>query len=321
MIKEAFGTAPTVDEAREKAEQLLRAQNIIDDSLFIDFEIIDMPKAKTLGIFGGKDAKVRVFIELPDENKAKPRAEKPAKQATKKNTEKPQKAEKAPKAPKVEKAEKPVAEAAAEEVAESTVAVPAEQIDKNSRAGKAVTYLEGILVQLGCTDIKMMVAESDNGAEIKIEGENMGTVIGYRGETLDALQYLASVASNAKGAGYYRVVINIGNYREKRVASLEGLAKKTAAQAIRSRRNRSLEPMNPYERRIVHTAIQGIEGVTSKSVGEGSRRHIVIVPDNAERRPRPAKAHESAGSAPAQTETTAKKTDAGNMPLYGRIDK
>ncbi len=321
MIIEAFGTAETVDEAKENAEILLKAENKIRDNEEINFEIVEMPKAKIFGFLGGRLAKVRVYVERPDvKERKKGVASKPA--ATSPAEKKPSASKQKSAAKSVEKtanAAKP--QTAAADVGETDAVkkpgVPAENLDPSSRAGKAAAYLKAVLAQLGCTDARLTVVENEDSAEIDIEGEHLGIVIGRRGETLDALQYLTSLSANVKGAGYYRVVINIGDFRGKRAESLKGLAHKISRQVLRTGRSRSLEPMNPYERRIVHTAVQEIDGVYSKSIGEGARRHIIISPENPVRRPRRTEA--AAGAAGAAE--THKKTDAENLPLYGRIDK
>ena len=117
-----------------------------------------------------------------------------------------------------------------------------------SPAEAAVAYLQDILAALGVgdTQIDVQEKEDDNGCIISLTGEDLGFVIGRRGDTLDALQYLASLMANRVSEEYYRVTIDIGNYREKRERSLTGLAKKNANQAARTGRRISLEPMNPY---------------------------------------------------------------------------
>ena len=112
-------------------------------------------------------------------------------------------------------------------------------------------YLRTILGHMGVTDVTFTVKEEENGALISISGEDVGFIIGHRGETLDALQYLAGLVSNHVDNSYYRVTLDIGNYREKRRETLEVLGRKIAAKAVRTGRNTSLEPMNPYERRII----------------------------------------------------------------------
>ena len=112
-------------------------------------------------------------------------------------------------------------------------------------------------------------------------------MIGHRGETLEALQYLSGLVANHVDNSYYRITLDIGNYREKRRETLEALGKKMAAKAVRTGRNTSLEPMNPYERRIIHTAVQTVEGAKSWSEGEDLARHVVIGPVDGERLPQP----------------------------------
>ena len=183
----------------------------------VKFEVIELPKSKTLGLFGGSPAKVRVYVEAVEEDKGK----------------------------------------------------------------KAADYLQGIIEAMGLENVTIDIVPNEDGSGVSLDlkGENLGAVIGRRGETLAALQYLVSLAANSNGEEYFRVAINIGNYREKRETSLENLAKKTALRSIKIGRNLALDPMNPYERRIVHTAVQSIEGATSWSMDEGSKRHVVIGPE------------------------------------------
>ena len=143
----------------------------------------------------------------------------------------------------------------------------------------AKTYLRNILEKMGITEVEMTAEEIEGGAVINIEGEDVGFIIGHRGETLDALQYLAGLVANHVDEGYYRISINIGNYREKREKTLEILGRKLAFKAVKTGTKTSLEPMNPYERRIIHTAVQKVRGATSWSEGENMHRHVVIGPD------------------------------------------
>lgn len=139
-------------------------------------------------------------------------------------------------------------------------------------------YINNILVNLGITgaviDVKV---ENDEDVRINIGcEEDYGSVIGRRGETLDAIQYLTRLVLNRQTDEYKHISINVGNYREKREATLRALASKNAAKVRKYGRNVVLEPMNPYERRIIHTAVQEIEGVTSHSVGSDDDRKVVI---------------------------------------------
>ena len=291
MIKEAIGTAETVEEALEAAKAELFA--MLGEDIDFDIDVISQPKKKVLGLFGGELAKVRVYTEIPDpvEKKA-PKKEKSKKENVKETTKK---------APKKEKEVKA-------EPQKEIDAVDAESLEKDSPAYKAVSYVKTILDALGCTDVSIKVALKDNGALLILSGEGLGACIGHRGETLDAIQYLSSLAANS-AKGYYKVSIDIGNYRERREKTLIALANRISNQVLRTGRSRSLEPMNPYERRIIHTAVQEIDGVSSHSVGEGDRRHIVITSDN------PVKKAETAEV----KEAREPKKDSEALPLYGKI--
>ena len=140
-------------------------------------------------------------------------------------------------------------------------------------------YIKSIVLSLGME--KCDITEMSNEEEIHFEidcGDDYGIIIGKRGETLDAIQYLARMVANKGKSSYKRVSINVGNYRAKREETLQILARKTAMRAVRQGRNISLEPMNPYERRIIHTAVQEVEGATSHSVGSDLDRRVVISP-------------------------------------------
>ena len=147
-------------------------------------------------------------------------------------------------------------------------------------AAAAEAYLRKVLAGLGVEDFTLSVTEQDNGCVISLEGENLGFIIGRRGETLDALQYLTGLVANRADSGYYRVTLDIGNYREKREQALVALARRLGGQTARTGRRNSLEPMNPYERRIIHTTVQGMEGVISWSVGSEPSRHVIIGPSD-----------------------------------------
>lgn len=154
---------------------------------------------------------------------------------------------------------------------------------KTSPADTAAEYLREVLMNMGLTDVTVTATEEESGAVLSISGENIGFVIGHRGETLDALQYLAGLVANHAEGSYYRITLDIGSYREKRKETLEALGQKIAAKAVKYGRNFSLEPMNPYERRIIHTAVQTVEGAKSWSEGEDTVRHVVIGPEAGER--------------------------------------
>lgn len=318
MIKEARGFGSTIDEAKENAIVNLNASP--DDD--IQFEVIATPKKKMLGLFGGCKAEVRVYVELPDE---KPKT---VKKSAKKNDNR--QAKKTDSADKTSvKAVKEKPEKKKEEVSENYggfgESVDADSLEPDSRAARAVAYLRTILTALGCENVSIKVAEKENAALISLDGEGLGVIIGHRGETLDSVQYLTGLASN-NGSGYYKVSINIGNYREKREQTLCSLAKRVSEQVLRTGRSRSLEPMNPYERRVIHTAVQDIEGVVSASFGEGAGRRVVIAPEGAEIRPprnydrrdRSRGRDRRPSNTVASVPTREPKRDS-DLPLYGKI--
>ncbi len=314
MIKEAIGFGATVDEAKEDAILKLGAKLEED----VQFEIISLPKKKVLGLFGGAQAEVKAYVERPD--KPAKKSNKPAKKAEKsEKTAKPEKKEKAvkPEPKKVEpKQEKPEVEM-----------VDQSQIDAGSPTGKAIAYLNSILKNLGCENFEIKAAVRENGALIVLEGEGLGVVIGHRGETLDALQHLVSLAANNAG-GYFKVTLNIGDYREKREQTLVSLATRVAEQVKSNSRNRALEPMSAYERRIIHTAVQEIEGVCSASIGEGKNRRVVIFPEggtpNMPRRDNNRRRNDRGRSKPSNTVASAPTREPKHdtdVPLYGKITK
>lgn len=146
-------------------------------------------------------------------------------------------------------------------------------------AQAAEEYLRDVLTHMGVNDVELTVEETEGGAVFNLIGDDVGIVIGRRGETLDALQYLTGLVANHVDNSYYRVTLNTGNYREKREKTLEVLARKMALKAAKTGRKSSLEPMNPYERRIIHTTVQKVNGAISWSEGEDLARHVVIGPD------------------------------------------
>lgn len=125
-------------------------------------------------------------------------------------------------------------------------------------------------------EIEMSVNEEDDTVEINLIGNDMGVLIGKRGQTLDSLQYLVSLVANKEREKYYRVKLDTENYRERRKATLESLAKNIAYKVKRTRKPVYLEPMNPYERRIIHSVLQGDKYVSTRSEGEEPFRHVVV---------------------------------------------
>lgn len=158
-----------------------------------------------------------------------------------------------------------------------------EAVFVQTKADIAAEYIKGILKNMDI-DSTVSTTENEDGILIDILGDTTGAVIGRRGETLDAIQYLVSMAANRGDKDYVRITVDCCGYREKRKAILEELAGKIAKTVIRTGRTSTLEPMNPYERRIIHSAVANIEGVTSRSVGDEPFRKVVIASTNPRQR-------------------------------------
>ncbi|MBR6924199.1 MAG: protein jag [Oscillospiraceae bacterium] len=156
-----------------------------------------------------------------------------------------------------------------------TEAPKAEKKFDGSKAEAAVEYILNIFDKMG-VKAEYTYEETEDGVIINLNSDDTSFIIGRRGENLDAIQYLASMFCNRIDDEYYRVVLDSNGYREKRKKTLEDLAKKIAKNVLRSGRSTVLEPMNPYERRIIHSMISEIEGVSSRSVGEEPYRKIII---------------------------------------------
>lgn len=254
MIKEAFGKGATTEAAIEAAKSELGAPWDAD----VQIEVLKTAKKKTLGLFGGSLAEVRAYYEAPDEvKKSAVKNQKPTKPEKKAEAKKPEAKKEA--APKKDETPKQT---------ERTVGA-------SSKAAEA--YIKSILEGMGVQDASISSSEDDESVYVQLDcGNDYGYVIGRRGETLDAIQYLTRLVINKGKDNYKRVSINAGNYREKREETLRELAKKNAARVKKYGRNVCLDPMNPYERRIIHTTIQEIEGVDSHSIGSESDRRVVI---------------------------------------------
>ena len=260
-------TAPTLEEAKQKAADAFGAP--VSE---ITFTVIEEPKRSILGgLFGKKDAECKVRAEYQP-------AEAPAEETASEGVS----------TDAVETAAEAVADTA-EETADVSAAEeknddrPAwEDIPEEIRLAKmqlAVEYLQQVLAQLS-PDVTVS-AKLDNGIAITLEGDNPGVLIGRRGDTLDALQYLTSMVANRGDKDYVRLTIDACGYRTKRRKALQELAQRISKNVLRSGRSVALEPMNPYERRIIHSTVTEIEGVSSHSSGEEPYRKVIITSDSA----------------------------------------
>ena len=277
MIRTQEATGKTVDEARAKACALLGVQA---EDMNVSYEVLEMPQ-KT-GFLGLKltPAKVRVSVEEPDAPKAPEApaaAEAPAPAPVEEKVE-------APAAPTAEEAA-PAEEPKAEEAAPAAEAAPAEEaeevevpinIEENSKVKAAVEYLQEVITRMGVNDVTFSAVQKGEATIIRLDGEKLGALIGRRGETMESLSSLASLVANRLEGDYIKLGLDVAGYRDKRESDLTALAQRIGAKVRKTGRSFAMEPMNPYERRIIHSAIGKMEGVRSESKGEGRDRRVVI---------------------------------------------
>lgn len=293
MIRTQEATGKTVDEARTNACALLGVEK---DDINVSYEVLEMPQ-KT-GFLGLKltPAKVRVSVELPDEPVAAPAApvEEPAPVVEEKAAPvaEPVVEETAPEAPAAVEEPAAPAEEAAPAAEGEEVEVPI-NIEENAKVKAAVDYLQEVIEKMGVQDVKFSAVQKGEATIIRLDGEKMGALIGRRGETMESLSYLASLVANRLEGDYIKLGLDVAGYRDKRESDLTALAQRIGAKVRRTGRSFAMEPMNPYERRIIHSAIGKMEGVRSESKGEGRDRRVVIystdpnaVAESANARPR-----------------------------------
>ena len=310
-MKEFEVSARTIEEAISQGLEQLGVS--ISD---VTVDVLEEGSKGLFGLFGSRPAKVKLTLkgdEATDEDMARailadamkeeapkekkqPKQEKPAEKKQEPKKAKMPKQEKAPKteeakaeaeakpeqaqaeakAEKPAKARKPREKKEPKERPEPKEIVPAEQADRSTAAGKAQEFLQN-LTKLMNVPVSVAVATDEEGnVRVNMEGDTLGILIGRRGETLDALQYLTSLQVNKGQNNYTRVTLDTEGYRAKREDALVRLANRMANQAQRTGRKVSLEPMNPYERRILHSALQDHPAVTTHSEGEEPNRHVVI---------------------------------------------
>ena len=274
MIRTQESTGKTVDEARAKACALLGVQA---DDLNVSYEVLEMPQ-KT-GFLGLKTtpAKVRVSVEEPDapaapvvEEKVEPEVKPVVEEAPAEEprAEEPAAAPVAEEAAPVEEAADPAAEGEEPEVPIN--------IEENAKVKAAVDYLKEVIALMGVENVTFSAVQKGEATIIRLDGEKLGALIGRRGETMESLSYLASLVANRLEGDYIKLGLDVAGYRDKRESDLTALAQRIGAKVRKTGRSFAMEPMNPYERRIIHSAIGKMEGVRSESKGEGRDRRVVI---------------------------------------------
>ena len=293
MIKEVIASGKDVTEAKELARTLLGADELDD----VQYEILHAGSKGIFGVIGVKPAKVRAYIELPDDaprgnerrfdrparenrperqNGSRPERnnDRPRQKAGQGNGRRPKNEERIPREnPNPQPPKK------------RSVVIPEDQvklerIDAAPGEDRSLDFVNTLIANLNLDATATLYATSDGARRIVISGEGAAALIGHHGDTLDSLQYLANLACtqlNSKGErDHSRVTIDIEGYRAKREEALRAVARRMAEKAKRTRRNVMLEPMSPYERRIIHDEVSGIEGVTTSSVGSDNNRRVVI---------------------------------------------
>jgi len=309
MEKSIITSGKTIDLALEAALTQLGLER--DD---ITYQVLALPKAGFLG-FGAQPAKVQVIYEVPDPvpaapekpksalgsaSRSKPKAAAPVKKAEAPKAEAPKaeapkpekkaepKAEKKPEAPKAPKQEKPKVEKPKSEKpkapkqekpkAEKKVEAPREYTpaEPGSVEEKIETFIKGLLEHMDSKAVPHCWKADGNTYKVDLVGDDLGYLIGRRGDTLDAIQHLANYTINRDVEGHIRINVDAESYREKREESLRRYARKKAQQVLKARRRTTLEPMNAYERHVIHAALQDMENINTHSTGVEPNRRVVI---------------------------------------------
>ena len=265
MVKYLEKSGRTRDEALAAA----LAELGLSEEELVSNELIELPKSGFLGI-GARPAVIRVGYEAPDEVVEEP-APAPKKAEEKKPEPAPKKTEEKKAAPAPKKAEEKKAAPAPKAVEKKEV--PA---DENADYAAVRAFLTGLMERMG-VEAQIEISPRDNGGiNVNLSGSGMGAIIGRRGETLDAIQHLTNYVVNRENDKRLHISVDAENYRAKREESLQRLAEKMAEKAIKYKRSMALEPMNSYERHVIHTALQNYEGVTTSSTGVEPNRRVVV---------------------------------------------
>lgn len=288
-MREVIKQASTVEEAINLALQELNLSR--ED---VTAEVLEYPEKK---FFFKKPAKVKVselendfnvselFSQKAEEKKPVVKSE----EIIQPKQEKPQPKQEKPKQEN-QPASKPISQPKKEQVVQDTsleeteVEVSIEQASDKARY--AIEFLDSIVSQFFKGEYKMQPIKTQTGYIIKIVGEDAGSLIGRKGETMEALSYLTSLAANRSDDSFEKISVDVADYRQKREKDLKANAKKIADKVLKTGRAYTFEPMNPYERRIIHATVGEIEGVKSESKGEGSQRRVVVFSATG-RKPRP----------------------------------
>ena len=278
MEKFITATGKTIDLAIEAA---LRELKMDRDSVSV--EVLENPKSGFLG-FGASPAKVKVTYEVPD------KLERPAPALSSASRSKPKKAEPAPASKAINP--KPINPPKKAEAAPKAAEKPAEKRERAPKAPKAEktyapaapgskeekieAFIKGLLEHMGSDAVPHAYLGENDTYQVDLVGEDLGFLIGRRGETLDAIQHLTNYAINRDSSKRARINVDAENYRRKREESLKRLAQKVAGKVVKYRRSITLEPMNAYERHVIHATLQDYPDVTTHSTGTEPGRRVVV---------------------------------------------
>ncbi len=278
MLKEVIATGKDITEAKENARAALGAGPLDD----VNFEIIHLGSRGIFGIFKTKPAQVKATMEVADPHERKrerPRREKNTDEK-RENTQKKNDKKHSKGGAKKDNASSEKADNKAREKAVPETELKMERRTVADGEDMSYEFVKTLIADIGLDAEAELYACEDGTRRITIVGNDASVLIGHHGDTLDALQYLTNLASARKNINgerdKSRVTIDIEGYRAKREETLRALARRMAAKALRNKRSVMLEPMSAYERRIIHSEIQGIEGVSTNSIGSDNNRKIVI---------------------------------------------
>lgn len=305
-MREAIGTGKTVEEATAAA---LAELGLSEEEVTV--EVLELPQRKFLKTI---PAKVRATVD--------------ADLTSEKETEKPC----APSAPQTIREPAHAAPAQAEGApAQAAVSTHEElpetpvDLEQAPKVREAMEYLTELCHKMGAAEVELSAVRQGENIILKVDGKDAGSLIGHRGEVMEALGYLTSLVANRAGGDYVKISLDINHYRAKREANLEALAKRIGAKVARSGRSHTLEPMNPYERRIIHSAISTMENVKSESTGEGANRRVMILCTGANAKQggdRPFRQADRRGPRPAGNLRNGPHSGPGhNRPVRGSFDR
>jgi spoIIIJ-associated protein len=276
MIKEIVASGKTITEAQENARAALGVGPL--DEVEVKFEIIHAGSKGIFGIIGVKPAQVKAYIEIPDNGEERAKKQRPRREKNEARTD-------------IEASQKPKSEKNRRKKNKKksgdkkTPATPESELkmtrrEVNDGEDCSFDFVKTVLSDIGLNAEAELYGLEDGTRRIIIVGDDASALIGHHGDTLDALQYLANLASQRKNINgerdKSRVTIDIEGYRAKREDTLRRLARRMAQKALKNRRSVMLEPMSAYERRIIHSEVQKIDGVSTNSVGTDTNRKIVI---------------------------------------------